>query len=52
MSQCPMFTPVMENMQNVETVGGSVVKPNCGNCGRWDKERQKCGEEEKLKRQT
>ena len=38
MNRCPMFIAVKK-----------ARKSNCGNCGRWDKERQKCRDEERLR---
>lgn len=38
MSSCPLFAAV-ENAK----------KSNCGECRLWDKEKQKCSDEEKLK---
>ena len=38
MSQCPMFKPAEGAARN-----------NCGECGRWDSERQKCRDEERLR---
>lgn len=38
MSNCPLFVAVENARRN-----------NCGECVHWDKERQKCRDEEKLK---
>ncbi len=41
MSTCPLFVPAAGT--------GKAEKPNCGECGRWDAERQKCRDEEGLR---
>lgn len=44
MSNCPLFVPRKEKE--------GVEKANCGNCKHWDWKRQRCREEEKLKKMT
>ena len=41
-SSCPLFVPASEGM--------GANKANCGNCGRWDADRERCLDEEKLKK--
>ena len=38
MSTCPLYAPVK-----------GARRTNCGTCRRWDADRQRCQEEEKLK---
>ena len=47
MSACPLYTP-REDLKK-KSAWERETRNNCGSCDHWDKERQKCRDEEKLK---
>ena len=54
MNRCPMFVAVetveaVDNDVDCDVYGDGATKANCGECGRWDAERQKCRDEERLR---